>query len=288
MLKKILLVSLAVLIAACSHKSTQPVNDKAADVVLLKEVISARSDKDKARDQYRHPLETISFFRISPSDTVVELLPSGGWYTRVLAPYLAEDGALYGLNYSDVVWEQFRARFGDEQIEARKRSMETWRDRVVEFGGNDRGIGVKVGENNSAIHGTADHVLMSRGIHHVFRFENSLSTFTATLEEAKALLKSGGYVGVVQHRAPEESADEWAVGANGYVKQSAVIAAFENAGFVLVERSEINANPLDKPKESDNVWRLPPTQVGHKNEESKLRAAAIGESDRMTLLFQKP
>ena len=112
---------------------------------------------------------------------------------------------------------------------------------------------------------------------------------TKALEDIKKLLKPGGIVGVEQHRAPEGSSAAWATGDNGYVKQSAVIAAFETAGFELVDKSEINANPKDQPTEKDFVWRLPPTlATSQKDEELKAKMLAIGESDRMMLKFRKP
>ena len=51
--------------------------------------------ENKARDKYRHPVQTIEFFEIKPNHTVVEINPSGGWYTKVLGPYLKDEGTLY-------------------------------------------------------------------------------------------------------------------------------------------------------------------------------------------------
>jgi predicted methyltransferase len=104
----------------------------------------------------------------------------------------------------------------------------------------------------------------------------------------RGMLKADGLVGVVQHRAPESATDEWADGNNGYLKQSAVIDLFEKAGFELVASSEINANPRDKPGPEDDVWRLPPSlRTSKDNPELRDAMLAIGESDRMTLLFRK-
>jgi predicted methyltransferase len=136
--------------------------------------------------------------------------------------------------------------------------------------------------------GTADVVLVMRAMHHFMRLEKDGGYLTQALADMHKVLKPGGIVGVVQHRAPEESSDEWAIGNAGYVKQSAVIAAFEKAGFELVEASEINANPKDQPTEKDVVWRLPPTlATSEDNPELKAQMEAIGESDRMTLKFRK-
>ncbi len=105
---------------------------------------------------------------------------------------------------------------------------------------------------------------------------------------AREMLAEDGLVGVVQHRAPESASDEWADGSKGYLKQSAVIAMFEQAGFELVAQSEINANPKDQPGADDFVWRLPPS-LRTSRDDPALREAmlAIGESDRMTLTFRK-
>jgi predicted methyltransferase len=137
--------------------------------------------------------------------------------------------------------------------------------------------------------GTADVVLMVRAIHHFMRLEGKHGYLTQALADIDTLLKPGGIVGVVAHRAPESSSDAWAQGDAGYVKQSAVVAAFQKAGFELVESSEINANPQDRPTETDSVWRLPPTLATSDNDPAlKAKMQAIGESDRMTLKFRKP
>ncbi|MEQ8751494.1 MAG: hypothetical protein RIC52_17140, partial [Amphiplicatus sp.] len=136
---------------------------------------------------------------------------------------------------------------------------------------------------------TVDAVLMVRALHHFNRLEEQGGYMTAALKDTMDVLKPGGIVGVVQHRAPEGNADAWATGDNGYLKQDQVIAAFEAAGFELVDTSEINANPNDQPTEEEFVWRLPPAlATSADNAELKAQMEAIGESDRMTLKFRKP
>ena len=54
-----------------------------------------RSEANKARDKYRHPLETLTFFGIKPDMTVVEIWPGNGWYTEILAPLLKDRGKLH-------------------------------------------------------------------------------------------------------------------------------------------------------------------------------------------------
>jgi predicted methyltransferase len=133
--------------------------------------------------------------------------------------------------------------------------------------------------------GTADRVLFIRALHNLNRFND----MDGAASEAYRVLKPGGMVGVVQHRAPESAPAEWADGSKGYLKQSDVIAKFEAAGFKLKDTSDINANPKDVPGADDIVWRLPPSLNGTE-EGTPERAAmeAIGESNRMTLLFMKP
>ena len=107
--------------------------------------------------------------------------------------------------------------------------------------------------------------------------------------EASGALKPGGIVGVVQHRAPDGNDDAWANGSNGYLKRQTVIDILTGAGFELVAESEVNANPADQPSEDDFVWRLPPSFAGTGDDAAlKAKYAAIGESNRMTLLFRKP
>ena len=136
--------------------------------------------------------------------------------------------------------------------------------------------------------GTVDRVLIIRALHNLNRFEEQAGTRTQALASVRSMLKDDGLVGVVQHRAPEDASDAWADGSHGYLKQSAVIASFEQAGFQLVARSEINANARDKPGPEDMVWRLPPSlRTSKDNPELRAAMEAIGESDRMTLLFRK-
>jgi predicted methyltransferase len=128
---------------------------------------------------------------------------------------------------------------------------------------------------------------MIRALHNLNRFQQKAGTSSQALAATHAMLKKDGLVGVVQHRAPATASEEWADGNKGYLNQAAVIAMFAQAGFVLVAQSEINANPLDQPSGEDNVWRLPPSLRGSNEDEQRKAMIAIGESDRMTLLFRK-
>ena len=254
----------------------------------LEDIIAARSDETKQRDSHRNPQQTLEFFKISPKMSVAEALPGGGWYTRIIAPYLGSEGQLYGINYNDDMWARFG--FFDEAGIARQIALtQGFPAKVKEFSSSPpKSSGFTFETVPETLHGNLDRILFIRALHNLNRFESEAGTMTEALTAAFNLLKDGGMVGVVQHRAPEGSPDEWADGSNGYLKQSHVINEFKKAGFKLVGSSEINANSKDMPTPSDMVWRLPPTYFGTDGDETKVTAANdIGESDRMTLLFRK-
>ncbi len=247
----------------------------------LMEVLDARSDESKARDVYRHPAETLQLFGIKEGMTVIDALP-GSWYGDILAPLLGPEGKYIGVAYGE--WF-YKNRFGDEyeaKWEEAQPFLTEWPAKASEYGS---------GENNPAteahffpglpasLDGSVDAALFFRALHHTNRYDPKYLDMTAA--DAYRVLKSGGIVGIVQHRAPEDADDVWANGNNGYLKQSRVIAAFKGAGFMLENASEINANRKDQPTTDDKVWRLPPSS-------DKPEALAIGESDRMTLVFKKP
>jgi predicted methyltransferase len=261
---------------------------QAADTGTLAGVIASRSEEDKARDGARHPLQTLAFFQVKPGMTVAEGLPGGGWYTRLLANYLGSDGALYGVNYADRLWPMLTFA-SPEWIAGRIAATEKFPAEVATY--TDNGIaaqGFTFETVPPAIDGTVDRVLLIRALHNLNRFEEKAGTRTSALAAVRQMLKDDGMVGVVQHRAPAAAGEGWAEGNAGYLDQAAVIVMFEEAGFELVDESEINANPLDKPTEEDVVWRLPPSLRGVQDDPEKLNAMlAIGESDRMTLLFRK-
>ncbi|MCI5047747.1 MAG: hypothetical protein MRY59_09615 [Aquisalinus sp.] len=257
----------------------------------LELILAAQPAEVQARYDARNPYETLLFFGIEPGMSVAEVLPGGGWYSKILLPYLGENGTLHGVDYDIEMWPLFGGFATEEFLEGRKTWAETW---VADAEGWREQGSAKVnaftmGTVPEAAAGTVDAVLMIRAYHHFNRFEDQGGFATSALEQVMTLLKPGGIVGVVQHRGPEENSDEWAKGDNGYMKQSEVIADFEAAGFELVEASEINANPKDQPTEEEVVWRLPPS-LGTSGEDEALRAQMIeiGESDRMTLKFRKP
>jgi predicted methyltransferase len=261
-----------------------------ADSEKLASVLAAQPEEAQARYAHRHPQETLEFFGIAPGMTVVEALPGGGWYSRVLLPYLGPDGRLIGADYSLKMYPLF-GFFSEEQL----KEKETW---VQDFTAKARGW---AGEDGAAVSAfvfgsmpdrmkdQADAVLFVRALHNLARFESDGGFLTQALKDAYDALKPGGIVGVVQHQAREDMPDDWADGSNGYLKDDFVIKKMEEAGFVFAGRSDINFNDKDRPMETDVVWRLPPTLATSRDDpELRAQMQAIGESNRMTLKFRKP
>lgn len=276
------------LILGCLSNSLLAETPPGSKSASLNQVLAARSSADQSRDAARHPAKTLAFFQVESGMTVAEALPGGGWYTRILAPYLGTEGAIYGINYMDEVWPLFG--FMDE-AEIAKRVATTNEFPSLVKNITDNGVAVKSFTFSTVpedAYGTVDRVLIIRALHNLNRFEPSIGSRSQALSSVRVLLKKGGLVGVVQHRLAESADDAAADGSRGYMKQSAVIAMFEQAGFELLASSEINANSKDKPGPKDIVWRLPPSLSGSKDKPEVMAAMqAIGESDRMTLLFKK-
>lgn len=278
----------SVVIASCSSTDMQSTKTEVSESTTLMQAVTSRTTEEQARDQYRHPMETIAFFQIKPGMTVAEALPGGGWYSKILVNYLGSEGGLYGVNYVDDMWARF-GFFSPERIEERKAATKGFNIMIDEF--TDNGINTKGFTFDTVpteVVGSVDRVLFIRALHNLNRFEEEAGTLTTALKTTHAMLKDDGLVGVVQHRLAESADDMGANGGRGYLKESAVKAAFKAAGFELVSSSEVNANPKDQPGPKDIVWRLPPSLIGSGDDESKKQEMlAIGESDRMTLLFKK-
>ena len=231
-----------------------------ADSERLAAALAAQPDEVKARYEWRHPQETLEFFGVAPGMTVVEALPGGGWYSKILLPYLGADGKLIGADYALDMFPLF-GFFSAERLEQKKTWVQDWTAEAQGWRGDDSAevSAFVLGSMPDALKGTADAVLLIRALHNLHRFESQGGFLTAAVQNAYDVLKPGGIVGVVQHRAPEAMSDEWADGSKGYLKQSRVIEVMTAAGFELVAESDINANPADQPGEEDYVWRLPPT-----------------------------
>jgi predicted methyltransferase len=237
---------------------------------------SHRAPGNAARNRYRHPKETLTFFGLKPSMTVVEVWPSGGWYLEILAPLLRDDGTYYAAGFAltakrTPAWRKDVQRTLQEKLAKRPDLY----DRVVvtELSIPERA--------KMAPAGTADMVLTFRNIHNWMKGDYAPGMFAAMFEA----LKSGGVLGVVEHRAKPGASREQMI-ESGYVTEAHARKLAEDAGFRFVAASEVNANPKDTADHPAGVWSLPPTlRLGDKDE-TKYRA--IGESDRMTLRFVKP
>lgn len=231
--------------------------------------------EDSARDQYRHPAETLAFFRVAPDMKVGEYAPGGGWYSRVLGHYLGGEGQLVGL-YFDPTSGPFNA----ESQQGIRAGAAGFAAKTAEATGlpadNFSGFTLDAVPEGEA--GTFDRVLVIRMLHNMMRWNNADSE----LKAMRGLLKPSGMLGIVQHRAPEDASSDYANGSKGYLRQDDVIGFVEALGFEFVGSSEVNANPADSADHPEGVWEMPPT-MSTKREE----LADKGESDRMTLLFRK-
>ena len=275
------LAAFSLLVSACGAKqevsdAVETIAEEAvaeAEAQSLAAIIAAphRSEDNRARDQYRHPQETLEFFGLQPDQTVIEIGPGRGWYTEILAPYLAASGH-YIAALQDAEGPRASYRAGWDALVNEHADLLSDVP-VVTF---DPGSKIDLGEDNSA-----DLVLTFRAAHSWV----SSGVAEEALAGIFAVLKPGGHLGLVSHRAPE-GADPVASARNGYVPEATIVELATAAGFELVGSSEINANPNDTTDHVNGVWSLPPTLRG--GDEGREQFLAIGESDRMTLLFRKP
>lgn len=235
-----------------------------------------RSEANIARNRYRHPVGTLDFFGLRADMTVMEIWPGAGWYTEVLAPVLRESGKLVVATWDPEVEGQpgYRYELPEQMRQAFAARPDVYEQVEV----------VHYSPPESASLGAAGSVDMVVTFRNTHGWVNHGQAGAVYAEFAR-VLKPGGVLGVVQHRAAD-GADAAGTARSGYVSEAAVIALAEAAGLVLEARSEINANPKDTKDHPEGVWTLPPSfRLGEKDRETY---AAIGESDRMTLRFRKP
>ena len=275
---------------ACQADVNDVTDASEAQASHLDNVLASQPDDVQARYPFRNPKETLEFIGVEPGMTVVEGLPGGGWYTKLLLPYIGGEGTVIAADYAMDMWPRFP--FGTEEfIAERSKWLESFKTMAAEWRGDD-GAAIETfrfGAMPDERAGTADAVFFARVLHNLARFESEGEYLTIALNDAFRALKPGGVFGVVQHEAREDKADDWADGSRGYLKKSFVIAQAEQAGFIFEAESDINANPADQPGADDVVWRLPPSLNGsEEGSESRAAMQAIGESNRMTLRFRKP
>ena len=240
-----------------------------------------RSDKYKARDQYRNPLETLSFFGIEEDMTVLEIYPYGGWYTEIIAPVLKESGQYYGAmpdptssERRKVAFDRFKNKLSDDES----------------LYGNAKAVEILDNTKISLEDNSIDMVLTFRNLHNMMAY----GTAEKMLEDWLRVTKSGGSLGIVEHRGdPNIEQDPKAV--SGYVNEDYTIKLAEEAGWKFISSSNVNNNPKDDKNYEDRVWRLPPTLTYFARDgrpkvegDDLKKNLEIGESDRYTLLFKKP
>lgn len=267
-------VALALVVGAIAAPAAQA-QDTAAQ---LDQILAGahREPKNAARDQYRHPKETLLFFGIRPNMTVMEVWPSGGWWTEVLAPLLKDQGKYYAANYAT------QSKGAPDYAKQREKAFD------AKLAANPEAYGKVVKTYvlapefvDLAPKGSADMVLTFRNVHNWAKAGNADAMFKAFYD----VLKPGGILGVKDHRAKPGTPFQQQID-SGYLTEEYVIELAQKAGFKLADKSEINANPKDTKDYAGGVWTLPPTlRLGDTDREKYL---AIGESDRMTLKFVKP
>lgn len=235
-----------------------------------------RSETNRARDQYRHPSQTLEFFGIQEGMTVMEIWPGGGWYTELLAPAMRDYGTLIIATWDPQVEGQPAYRY-----ELPKKMEDDFANHPEIY---DQVTFEYFSPPGSPSLGSADSIDV------IVTFRNTHGWISSGLaqdifNEFARVIKPGGTLGIVQHRA-DEGSDPVVTAKQGYVSEQVVKTLAANAGLVFEDSSEINANPKDTKDYPEGVWTLPPGHsLGDKDRE---KYAAIGESDRMTLRFRKP
>ena len=297
----------ALMLGACTPASqdapadaTTPTDTAAADAAAAEAATAAKAEADLrsaqadpmaailagdwrdpanvARDVYRHPRETLAFFGVGPSQTVIEISPGGGWYTEILAPFAQGKGRYIGALNDP-------AKAGSERAtEYYTKANQGFRDKLAarqDVYANATVVEVDPAAPVFGEPGSADVVLTFRNVHNWVGAGSEAAMFKGFFD----VLTPGGVLGVVEHRAAAGKTME-AVKESGYLPEDYVVGLATAAGFVLEEKSEVNANPADTRDHPNGVWTLPP---GNRHDEAdKAKYAAIGESDRMTLRFVKP
>jgi len=261
--------------AAVAVREADPAAKSAIEAALAG---AHRAAENRVRDGYRHPLETLLFFGLRPDSTVVELWPGGGgWFTEVLAPVVRERGKLITTNFDTSGAPDAYGTKAGKKYQDKLAANPAVYDKVTV-------VTVKDPKTLTlAPDGTVDLVVTFRNTHGWV--EDGIEP--AVYGAAFRALKSGGVLGVEQHRAkPGPVADIKKQAETGYLPEEWVIARVESFGFKLAGKSEVNANPRDTKDYEKGVWALPPALQNGETDKAKYQA--IGESDRMTLKFIKP
>lgn len=278
-LSRACLLGLALAVTAPLAQAVKPADSAslpAPDAALQAAIDGSwRDPANTPRDKYRHPGQTLAFFGIKPDMTVVEITPGGGWYAEILAPYLRKEGRYVAAIVDPMAVAEGKGR--DYQQRSKDGLAKKFAAAPAQF---DKAtvVGYDPKAPVFGAPGSADLVLTFRNVHNWRSAGQAEGMFKGFYE----VLKPGGVLGVVEHRA---KADVPADDKSGYVGQAQVIALAKAAGFELAGSSEVNANPRDTKDYPGGVWTLPPSN--NHPEADNARYQAIGESDRMTLRFVK-
>lgn len=281
-MRRILLPILALAVAAPALIAVPAASKQASSKInaeLAAAVANPLRDKDRARDVYRRPAETLAFFQIAPDMKVGEYAPGGEWYSRLLGLYLGPKGKLVGLYFDPA-----SGPFNETQQKGIRDGAAKYPADIAGWSGlpADRFAAYTLDAVPAAEKGTFDRILVMRMMHNLLRWNIA----DREIKAMRDLLKPGGMIGIEQHRARPNAPYSYTDGNKGYLREKDVIAFMELNGFEFVGSSKANANPKDPANWPNGVWTLPPA-LRDANDEDKPRLNAIGESDRMTLLFRK-
>lgn len=267
-------VSVLVAVPAVSKPAPSKVNAELAGAVA-----NPLRDKDRVRDVYRKPAETLTFFQITPDMKVGEYAPGGEWYSRLLGLYLGPKGKLVGLYFNPG-----SGPFNEAQQKGIREGAAMYPADIAGWSGlpAERFAAYTLDAVPAAEKGTFDRIVVMRMMHNLLRWNIADSEIRAMRD----LLRPGGMIGIEQHRAKANAPFSYTDGSKGYLREKDVIAFMELQGFDYVGSSKANANPKDPANWPDGVWTLPPALRNAKDAD-KPHLTAIGESDRMTLLFRK-
>lgn len=250
----------------------------AIDPALAAAVADKSRASDSLRDKYRSPAKTLAFFQVTPTMKVGEYAPGGGWYSRLLGLYLGPKGKLVGL-FADVTkgTEQMQTNVA-KNVAKFPAEVAGWASLPAE-----KFSALTLGAIPEAEKGTFDRILVMRALHNLMR----TNVADSEIRKMRELLKADGMIGIEQHRAPADAPFGFTDGSKGYMLEADIIKLMEIHGFTFVGKSDANANPKDPANWPGGVWTLPPSLDEKTEPAEKARLTAIGESDRMTLLFRK-
>lgn len=267
-------IALAAMISlGCSSLRKERAAGKAHHQLMKISQGAHRSPENIARNVYRHPVETLEFFGLKPSMTVVEVSPGQGWYTEILAPFLERKGQLILAAPSETSDKEYH-----------RNNMKALKEKLAKHPQLYGKVSFSSFEPPKIIgpmapDATADMVLIIRNLHNYME----AGAVKEVIQSAYKALKPGGVLGIVDHRADPRKKQDLKT---GYVREDLVIETVEAQGFQFVAKSEINSNYLDTKDYKEGVWTLPPSLK--LKDKDRAKYLAIGESDRMTLKFVKP